>query len=322
MGSQRVGHDFATSNKNQRKDLLDQTQTPSEKDQNDLGLVSGMEYSIDKDPADWLEINPRNGTIRTTGILDRESPFVLSNVYTAYFLAIDSGSPPATGTGTLQIVLADDNDNAPSLYQRESDVCEDAKDVKVVFGALDKDIHPNTEPFKFELGKQFGQDKAWKITRINNTHAEITLPQNLKKANYNIPISVTDSGNPPLTNNTELIIHVCSCTKNKVDCSASPTLHISMVLIFVSLLSLYKLATACERERERERERRGDLCAKVKISQHSLRLDDNEINWEFPPISPDPALSSDDDCLETNSQEAAPKVKVPPSGSMAMKVGA
>ncbi|XP_044283908.1 cadherin-13 isoform X1 [Varanus komodoensis] len=200
-----------------------------------------VRYSIDKDPADWLEINPRNGTIRTTGILDRESPFVLSNVYTAYFLAIDSGSPPATGTGTLQIVLADDNDNAPSLYQRESDVCEDAKDVKVVFGALDKDIHPNTEPFKFELGKQFGQDKAWKITRINNTHAEITLPQNLKKANYNIPISVTDSGNPPLTNNTELIIHVCSCTKNKVDCSASPTLHISMVLIFVSLLSLYSL---------------------------------------------------------------------------------
>lgn len=78
------------------------------------------------------------------------------------------GSPPATGTGTLQIVLEDVNDNAPTLYQTVSSVCEDAKDVKVVFGALDKDIYPNTDPFKFELNKQFGQDKVWKITRINS----------------------------------------------------------------------------------------------------------------------------------------------------------
>ncbi|XP_042294224.1 cadherin-13 [Sceloporus undulatus] len=200
-----------------------------------------IRYSLDKDPADWLEINPTNGTIRTTGILDRESPFVFNNVYTAYFLAIDSGSPPATGTGTLQITLEDVNDNPPSLYQTVSSVCEDMKDVKVILGALDKDIHPNTEPFKFELSKQSGQDKVWKITRINNTHAQVILPQNLKKANYNIPILVTDSGKPPLTNSTELKIQVCSCTKYKFDCSASSTLHVSLVLAFTSLFSLFCL---------------------------------------------------------------------------------
>uniref|UniRef100_A0A8D0BJ57 Cadherin-13 n=1 Tax=Salvator merianae TaxID=96440 RepID=A0A8D0BJ57_SALMN len=200
-----------------------------------------IRYSISKDPADWLEINPTNGTIRTTGVLDRESQFVIKNVYTAHLLAIDNGSPPATGTGTLQIILEDMNDNAPSLYQMVSSVCEDAKDVKVILGALDKDIHPNTEPFKFELSKQSGQDKVWKITRINNTHAQVLLPQNLKKANYNIPILVTDSGKPPLTNSTELKIQVCSCTKYKMDCSSSSTLHISMVLLFVWLFSLYCL---------------------------------------------------------------------------------
>lgn len=72
-----------------------------------------------------------------------------------------------------------------------------------------------------------------------DTHAQISLPQNLKKANYNIPISVTDSGKPPLTNNTELKIQVCSCTKYKMDCSASPSLPVSMGLIFVLLWSLY-----------------------------------------------------------------------------------
>ncbi|XP_053256110.1 cadherin-13 [Podarcis raffonei] len=200
-----------------------------------------IRYSINKDPAEWLEIDPTNGTIRTRGVLDRESPFVINNVYTAHLLAIDNGSPPATGTGTLQITLEDVNDNAPSLYQAVSSVCEDAKDVKVIFGALDKDIHPNAEPFKFELSKQSGQDKVWKITRINNTHAQLILPQNLKKANYNIPILVTDSGKPPLINNTELKIQVCSCTKYKMDCSASSTLHLSMVLFFISLFSLYCL---------------------------------------------------------------------------------
>lgn len=48
-------------------------------------------YSVYKDPAGWLEINPTNGTVGTTAVLDRESPFVHNNVYTALFLAIDSG---------------------------------------------------------------------------------------------------------------------------------------------------------------------------------------------------------------------------------------
>ncbi|XP_015271932.1 PREDICTED: cadherin-13-like, partial [Gekko japonicus] len=199
-------------------------------------------YSVDKDPANWLEINPTNGTIVTTNILDRESSYVTNNVYTASFLAIDNGSPPATGTGTLQITLEDVNDNAPSIYPMVAMVCEDQKDVKVILGALDKDLRPNTEPFKFELSKQSGQEKVWKINRINNTHAQVILPQNLKKSHYNIPISVTDSGTPPLTNNIELKMQVCSCTKySKPDCSSSSTLHISMVLIFVSLFSLYCL---------------------------------------------------------------------------------
>uniref|UniRef100_A0A452ILI7 Cadherin-13 n=1 Tax=Gopherus agassizii TaxID=38772 RepID=A0A452ILI7_9SAUR len=202
-----------------------------------------IRYSVYKDPAGWLEINPTNGTIFTTAVLDRESPYVHNNVYTALFQAIDSGNPPATGTGTLQITLEDVNDNAPTIYPTLAKVCDDAKDLKVVvLGASDKDLHPNTDPFKFELSKQSGPDKVWKITKINNTHAQVSLLQNLKKANYNIPILVTDSGKPPLTNNTELKVQVCSCKKSKMDCSAADALHISMILILLfSLFSLFCL---------------------------------------------------------------------------------
>uniref|UniRef100_A0A8C2TVL6 Cadherin-13 n=2 Tax=Coturnix japonica TaxID=93934 RepID=A0A8C2TVL6_COTJA len=199
-----------------------------------------IRYSVYKDPASWLEINPTNGTVATTAILDRESPHVQNNIYTALFLAIDSGNPPATGTGTLHITLEDVNDNIPSLYPTLAKVCDDAKDLRVVvLGASDKDLHPNTDPFKFELSKQSGPEKLWRINKLNNTHAQVVLLQNLKKANYNIPISVTDSGKPPLTNNTELKLQVCSCKKSRMDCSASDALHISMTLILLSLFSLF-----------------------------------------------------------------------------------
>ncbi|XP_043841192.1 cadherin-13 [Dromiciops gliroides] len=199
-----------------------------------------IRYSIYKDPAGWLNINPINGTIDTAAVLDRESPFVQNNIYTALFLAIDSGDPPATGTGTLQIRLEDVNDNAPLIYPTLAKVCDDAKDLNVVIlGALDKDLHPNTDPFRFELNKQTGSDKFWKISKINDTHAQVSLLQNLKKANYNLPVMVTDSGTPPLSNTTELRVQVCSCKKSKMDCSSAGILHIRSTLVL--LLSFFSL---------------------------------------------------------------------------------
>ncbi|XP_018116075.2 cadherin-13 [Xenopus laevis] len=202
-----------------------------------------IRYSILKDEAGWLYINPLNGTINTTFPLDRESTFVLNNTYTALILAIDNGSPPATGTGTFQITLEDINDNAPYIHPTSAYVCEDSKDLAVVIlSASDRDLHPNSHPFKFELSKQTGSDKAWKITQLNHTHAQVSLLHNLKRANYNLPVTVTDSGKPPLTNNTELKVQVCSCKKTKMDCSSADAPHVSMFLLLLfSLSSLYYL---------------------------------------------------------------------------------
>lgn len=84
------------------------------------------------------------------------------------------GNPPATGTGTLHITLEDVNDNVPSLYPTLAKVCDDAKDLRVVvLGASDKDLHPNTDPFKFELSKQSGPEKLWRINRLNSKAATL-----------------------------------------------------------------------------------------------------------------------------------------------------
>lgn len=85
------------------------------------------------------------------------------------FVFFPPGNPPATGTGTLHITLEDVNDNVPSLYPTLAKVCDDAKDLRVVvLGASDKDLHPNTDPFKFELSKQSGPEKLWRINRLNS----------------------------------------------------------------------------------------------------------------------------------------------------------
>ncbi|KAI4904455.1 hypothetical protein NFI96_001674 [Prochilodus magdalenae] len=150
----------------------------------------------------------------------------------------NKGNPPATGTGTLIITVEDENDNAPHVVPSVVRVCEDAKEMNVaVIGARDKDIHPNTDPFKIELGKQPGLEKTWKISRINNTHSQIMLLHSLKRANYNVPLVLTDSGEPPQTNNTELKVQVCTCKKNRMDCSGAGTLHTNLLLL-LGLLTL------------------------------------------------------------------------------------
>ncbi|XP_007887452.2 cadherin-13 [Callorhinchus milii] len=202
-----------------------------------------IKFSLFQDPAGWLVINSENGTVTTRGILDRESTHVLNSQYTALFHASDSGVPPATGTGTLIITMLDENDNPPTVYPTIARVCEDSKVLNVaIFGAIDKDRQPNTDPFIFELGKQPGVEKTWKVSQINTTHAQLSMLRKLDRANHVLPIIVTDSGKPPLTNSTDVQVQVCSCKNNKMDCSTASSFHISLtLLLLLSSITLFCL---------------------------------------------------------------------------------
>lgn len=48
-------------------------------------------YAVLRDPAGWLSVNPVRGTVNTSASLDRESPYVHDNRYTAVFIATDNG---------------------------------------------------------------------------------------------------------------------------------------------------------------------------------------------------------------------------------------
>lgn len=203
----------------------------------DILEIQSIRYAILQDPAGWLSVNPVRGTVNTSAPLDRESPYVYDNKYTAVFIATDNGTPPATGTGTLIIYLEDYNDNAPYVLPSVARVCEDARDVTVaVVGGWDKDLPPNAAPFKIELGKQPDLDKTWKVTRVNSTHSQIMLLRSLKKDNYQLPLLITDSGVPPLSNNTEVKVQVCICNKNRMHCSSAHSHHARFLVLLATLL--------------------------------------------------------------------------------------
>uniref|UniRef100_A0A3Q3XDB4 Cadherin-4 n=1 Tax=Mola mola TaxID=94237 RepID=A0A3Q3XDB4_MOLML len=224
-----------------------------------------VRYSKLSDPANWLKINRTNGEITTMALLDRESMYVKNNVYEATFLAFDNGSPQASGTGTLQIYLIDVNDNAPVLIPREAQVCERARpNSRINITASDADADPNVGPFVFELPYfPASVRRNWTISRLNGDYAQLRLRISYLEAGvYEIPIIVSDSGNPPLSNRSVIRVKVCPCDDNG-DCSATGAVAatglgtgaiIAILICIIMLLSMVLLFVVWMKRREKERQ--------------------------------------------------------------------
>ncbi|KAI5104733.1 cadherin-2 precursor, partial [Silurus meridionalis] len=230
----------------------------------DRFMQQSIRYSKLSDPADWLRIDTNNGRITTIAVLDRESPYVQNNLYNATFLATDNGVPPASGTGTLQILLRDINDNAPQVFPHEVEMCEKPENSGINITALDGDLNPNAGPFAFELpGRPSDIRRNWTLTRINGDHAQLNLKIGfLERGIYEIPISITDSGNLPMSNTSYLRVKVCQCDHNG-DCTDQEFLVaaglgtgaiIAILLCIIILLILVLLFVMWMKRKDKERQ--------------------------------------------------------------------
>ncbi|XP_054901943.1 cadherin-4-like isoform X3 [Poeciliopsis prolifica] len=241
--------------------------TFSASDPDRLQMQQIIRYSKLNDPANWLSINRTSGQIVTTGMLDRESVYVKNNIYEATFLATDNGSPEASGTGTLQIYLIDINDNPPALVPRESQICERMnKNVNGVnITAADADTDPNAGPFVFEL-PNFPSSirRNWTIARISGDYARLALRYQiyLEPGMYEVPIIVSDSGNPPLSNRSVIKVKVCPCDENG-DCTTLGAVAaaglgtgaiIFILICIIILLCMVLLFVVWIKRREKERQ--------------------------------------------------------------------
>uniref|UniRef100_A0A4W2BRD8 Cadherin-2 n=1 Tax=Bos indicus x Bos taurus TaxID=30522 RepID=A0A4W2BRD8_BOBOX len=230
----------------------------------DRYMQQNIRYTKLSDPANWLKIDSVNGQITTIAVLDRESPNVKANIYNATFLASDNGIPPMSGTGTLQIYLLDINDNAPQVLPQEAEICETPDPNSINITALDYDIDPNAGPFAFDLPlSPVTIKRNWTITRLNGDFAQLNLKIKFLEAGiYEVPIIITDSGNPPKSNISILRVKVCQCDSNG-DCTDVDRIVgaglgtgaiIAILLCIIILLILVLMFVVWMKRRDKERQ--------------------------------------------------------------------
>lgn len=108
-------------------------------------------YSVLNNLTKLFRIDSQNGTIETVGYFDRET----INYYEIIVGAVDTGSPPQTGSATVKVMITDVNDNGPVLasdnnvgYVSEN---EPINTSIMVLTATDADQPPNGAPFTYRI---------------------------------------------------------------------------------------------------------------------------------------------------------------------------
>ncbi|XP_053304542.1 cadherin-1-like isoform X2 [Spea bombifrons] len=170
-------------------------------------------YMIGNDPAGWLSVNKDNGIITGNGHLDRESMYVQNDIYKAIILAVDSGNPSATGTGTLLLTLLDVNDNSPYLETPDVSFCQRDPD-PIVISIIDRDKSPNTGPFTVDLLPEAREN--WTASVVNN-NLEIKPLKDLEVDTYDVGVILKD--NMGMQNKSILKITVCHCEEDRKICA-------------------------------------------------------------------------------------------------------
>ncbi|XP_077057635.1 cadherin-1 [Siphateles boraxobius] len=181
----------------------------------DIGKSQKITYKIGSDPAGWLSVTPDTGIITVKSLMDRESHLVKDGKYRAIILALDDGTPQATGTGTLIIELEDVNDNAPVISERNIKMCNRGS-APVLLSITDKDGPPFAGPFRVETHGE--TSKNWS-TSMNGTSTGVFLTpkSSLEQGDYNVVLKVIDQGG--LDQESSIQATVCDCEGETVSCA-------------------------------------------------------------------------------------------------------
>ncbi|XP_068236938.1 neural-cadherin-like [Palaemon carinicauda] len=199
-----------------------------------IGTTIGHFFSIDLDAEGKSEIsyaiNQRSDKLRQFSVskygsvklkrqLDRETVhkhFVLIE-------ASDNGIPRKTSTATLIVNVLDENDSAPRLSKGYFPILpENHPPTKIIeVSAVDDDdaARGNGPPFHFSLDLSSSRDEIQSSFAVeynakgaggNGTATVFSLrgfDREIQKTYY-LPIAITDSGNPPLTGISALVITI------------------------------------------------------------------------------------------------------------------
>ncbi|XP_066585244.1 cadherin-related tumor suppressor [Prorops nasuta] len=184
-----------------------------------------------------FKVDPQTGDIEIAKQLDREA----IPIYDLIIGAIDTGSPPQTGTAAVHIELSDINDNGPIFdppeiigYVSEN---EPAGTSIMTLSATDPDLPPNGAPFSYRLigGRQndvVSLDKHSGVLKTTRSLDRETMPQ------LDLMIQVEDSGVPKMKSEHTITVIV---TDQNDSPSTPRSVHV-MVYSFNGKTPLGKIA--------------------------------------------------------------------------------
>ncbi|XP_046896500.1 protocadherin Fat 4 [Hypomesus transpacificus] len=169
----------------------------SAEDSDSVPSWSRFSYSIASDSAKKIfTINPQTGQVSIATELDRET----TPVYNLTLLAVDTGSPAATGSATLIVSLEDINDNGPTLTAVNAEVMENQRAGVTVttLSATDPDLPPNQGPFSYSLLNTGSATSYFSLSHAGllTTSREIDREQ---ISDFYLSVVIKDSGIPQMS---------------------------------------------------------------------------------------------------------------------------
>ncbi|XP_072119468.1 protocadherin Fat 3a isoform X1 [Mobula birostris] len=161
---------------------------------------------VNGDLGNYFSINPVTGLIKIKEQLDREKV----SGYSLIVQAEDSGMPPMSSTVTVNIDVSDINDNPPEFIPANySAVIQENKPVGtsiLKLSVTDKDSTHNGPPFTLSIlagndGKEFVLDQEGVLRSATVFNQKDTTE-------YHLHVKAQDSGKPPLTSSTYILVRV------------------------------------------------------------------------------------------------------------------
>ncbi|XP_064874257.1 protocadherin alpha-8-like [Oncorhynchus nerka] len=191
----------------------------------DEGQNGEVEYALGRNIKrkvhDIFNLNSLTGEIRVIGPVDFEE----NEVYKLTVQASDNGQPPLSVDCRVVIKIMDVNDNKPEIEvtSLSNMISEDSKSGTVIslISVTDTDSGNNgkvlltiSEDVPFELKPSF-QDNAYSVVTIGRLDRELV-------SHYDITITATDCGQPPLSTINTLNVQISDVNDNSPEFSQNP----------------------------------------------------------------------------------------------------
>uniref|UniRef100_A0A3Q3IX46 FAT atypical cadherin 4 n=1 Tax=Monopterus albus TaxID=43700 RepID=A0A3Q3IX46_MONAL len=178
----------------------------SAEDSDSVPSWSRFSYSIAPEfNRNVFTINPKTGQVSVAAELDRET----TPVYNLTVLAVDTGTPPATGSTTVIVNLEDINDNGPTLTTTYAEVMENQRAGTAVttLTASDPDLPPNQGPFLYSLLSSGSANSYFSLSPagVLTTSREIDREQ---ISDFYLSVVIKDSGVPQMSSTGTIHIKI------------------------------------------------------------------------------------------------------------------